>query len=150
MEFDWIVFQSGMNRAKSPLPQTQPTTSEIFRKKVSLTAAQIKAIGTTPIDIIPAQGVGTVISIISMTFRGNWGTVAFDSNTLDIGYDGGATWRVNGGFFVSFTANTISHQANYQSVAMLENTKMVVIGTDSVATGDSTVDVYITYEIITV
>jgi len=35
------------------------------------------------------------------------------------------------------------------NIDILENTKVVIDGTDSVATGDGTIDVYVTYEIIT-
>jgi hypothetical protein len=122
----------------------------VRKASVTLSAGQIKAIGTTPIEIIPAQGAGTVINVLSVTYNFNWGSVAFDSNVIDIGYNGGNTYTFNGFYNVSKTANSTETFQNTNSIVHSQNTAVEISGTDSVATGDSTIDVHLLYEIVTV
>lgn len=51
---------------------TTTTSSSVSVATVTLTAAQIKALYTTAIDIIPAQGAGTVIEVLGCTLYYNY------------------------------------------------------------------------------
>jgi hypothetical protein len=54
---------------------------------IPLTAAQINTIYTTPIQILPAQGAGTLIEVQSCTLDLKYGSAAFTSGgTVTIGY----------------------------------------------------------------
>jgi hypothetical protein len=123
--------------------------------KVSLTANQIKNLGTTPITAIPAQGVGTYIRVTSCDAFLNWNSVAFDGNIIYVGADGSTPYFELGSAFTNLTSQTADSNASGQTKIgnnlnfMAKNTAIVISGTDSVATGDSTIDVYITYEVIT-
>lgn len=128
----------------------------VYRTKVSLSAAQIKSLNSSPIDLIAATGAGTYIRVNQVDLWLNWGTVAFDSNFIQIKTDGATNNQVSfGNSFISSTANTNATGLPNTHIGAttdiyLSNTKVVITSNaDSVATGDSTVDVYITYEIIT-
>jgi hypothetical protein len=47
---------------------------------VTLTSAQLKALNTTPVQIIPAPGAGKVIALLGGFAQYNFGTVAYTSN----------------------------------------------------------------------
>lgn len=121
----------------------------IFTIKVSLTASEIKNIGTTPIDAIPAPSSGQYIKVLDSSWSLTWNSVAFDDNTLLLTYDGGSTISQSGTSFLNVTADKLKDAQSSSSYNILTNTKLIIDGTDSVATGDSTVDISITYEIIT-
>jgi hypothetical protein len=150
--------QQEVNQAiQSAIFNLQPETGQtsIKKVKVSLTAAQINNIGTTPIVAIASQGVGTVIDIINAKYKLNWGTVAFDSNTLFLQCVGASAGLGSQNFLplniLSETSNIFQKGAQAQSQVnnLIPNAAIEVIGKDSVAVGDSTIDIYITYEIIT-
>ncbi|MBV1952739.1 MAG: hypothetical protein KUG64_11170 [Cycloclasticus sp.] len=119
-------------------------------KKVSLTASQIKGIGTTPITAIASPGVGRYIKILSADAWLDWGSVAFDDNDLDLTTSGSASPQISlNNLLDSIVDVNRSKNNNGASDMYLENQGVQVTGVDSTATGDSTVDIYITYEIIT-
>jgi len=121
----------------------------IQKIKVTLSASQIENIGQGPVQLLPAAGVGTVINIISAGARLNFGTISFDDNTLDIA-DGSFGTATPGGF-LSATSDQIERLVrNLDSGGSLlaENSAVIASGTSSIATGDGTVDIYLTYEII--
>ena len=124
---------------------------DIKQIKVSLTASHVNNIGTTPQVAILKVGSGTVINVISAFAKLTWGSVAFDTNDLHIVTNGAA-----GNLFTctSFLDSVADNIKRFDAVAasdieLAEDTTIYLDGTDSVATGDSTVDVYITYEVIT-
>jgi hypothetical protein len=123
--------------------------NNVKKVKVSLTAANVNNIGTTPITAVAAQGAGTIINVIAATAFLNWGTVAFDNNSLDIEISGASTRQAYMSNFLNSSADTY-HKGllNSGNGTHIDNTALVITGTDSVATGDSTIDVYITYEVI--
>ncbi len=154
---DDVVVQARANHTGTQLASTisdfnsQVEAVSVRRVSLTLTASEIKAIGTTPIELIPAGGAGTVINVLSVVFRFNWNSVAFDANALDVKTSGAGTNIFNSAFTLDRTSNTTG-RATSVSVALddlIENIKIVIDGTDSVATGNSTVDVYAVYEVIT-
>lgn len=126
------------------------TTKKI---KYSLTASQINNLGTTPIDIIPAPGVGKIIEVVRAYAKLNWGSVAFNANYMYLG-NTIITDEANNSIYSEFLASTadkIKQISNYNSINSItvENAPLKLLGTDSVAVGDSTVDIYVTYTITT-
>jgi hypothetical protein len=119
--------------------------SNINKIKATLSAAQVNALGTTPVELIAAAGVGTIIKVVSGVARINFGTVAFDDNVLNI-VDGGFG---AGGGFLNATSTLIESLQTDGGYQLTDNGAITASGTDSVAVGDGTVDIYLTYEIIT-
>lgn len=118
--------------------------------KVHLTKEQVKTLGSSPVDAIANPGVGKIINIIKVFARLNWNSVPFDNNALIVARDGGNTQAALYGYlnnaFNNYRSFDISTGNNN---SMLSNEGIKITGTDSVSTGDSAVDVYITYQVIT-
>lgn len=171
MYFDWINIQSGLTQPPADLYTKEVTAgtgieidttdperpivslsgSNIVTEKVSLSAAQLKAVGTSPVVSIAAPGAGKYLRITNVDWHLTWGSVAFDNNAISANIIGGG----GAGFSVSsfldstadnFKSSTIPTPTDNDRV---ENAGIRIAGTDSAANGDSTVDAYITYEIIT-
>lgn len=128
--------------------------NEIKTIKVSLTAAQIKALPTTSITLIAAPGAGRMNQVISAIAKLNYGTVAFDqSSDLQIRADestGDASFITPS--LLNLTADSIiSFQDSAgESPNYVENNNIEIRkgGSDSTV-GDGTVDIYLTYRVIT-
>lgn len=137
---------------------TVALTSDIVhaQTKVSLTAAQILASDVTPITAISAQGTGTAINIVNATVRLNFNTTAFDGagSGLLIQTVGAATQQASINRFVINSASTTIIKSSISDSSttgqLVENADVELQWSGTVpTTGDGTLDVYITYEVIT-
>jgi hypothetical protein len=141
------LVQSLMN-TRSRLKTVEETSELNNSIKVSLTSEQLKNIGTTPIEVIPEPGVGKLIEVRSAFSKITFVSTAFDSNEILLSYkDGSSIWNHTTNF-LSATETKIE-TALLTDREIVENKAVQVTGTDSSATGDGTVDIYITYRIVT-
>lgn len=128
--------------------------SEVKTIKVSLTAAQIKALPTTSITLIAAPGAGRMNQVISAIAKLNYGTVAFDqSSDLQIRADestGDPSFITPS--LLNLTADSIISFQDSEGASpnYVENNNIKIRkgGSDSTV-GDGTVDIYLTYRVIT-
>ena len=136
---------------------TKSITGEgfILNTKVSLTAAQIKTINSVPIEVIPTAGAGRAIEVISAFLRFNYGTVTFDASLAYLlslyTLTSSTTQFSTGNNILSRTSSTIQTFDKDGSTAnqLVENQPIYVNGGDDSTVGDSTIDLYINYRIIT-
>ena len=126
-----------------------------LHKKVSLTASQIKTISTVPISLIDAPGVGKAIEVVSAFLRFNYGTVTFDASfsyevSLYADTAGGRQYSTANNILnrTSDTMQTFDKDAS-TAAQLLENKAIFIDGGDDSTVGDSTMDIYINYRIIT-
>lgn len=125
--------------------------TKITTLKVSVSAAQIRSGFTTPVSLIGSPGPGKAMSIISALARFNFGTTGFDAGTLGrlalTGADNAMfELPINGtvSTFQSMDRSVVSGNITIVEDANIE------FRTDADSTlGDSTIDFYITYSIIT-
>jgi hypothetical protein len=125
----------------------------IYTKKVSLTSAQILTLGTTAITAIPLV-TGKTIRIISASAKLNYNSTAYGATT-NIFFSTGANSQYMFCDILNATATTHRYFINTGlsgavGTELLDATA-VLIGTSGVnpTLGNSTIDLYITYELIT-
>lgn len=125
-------------------------TGGTYNTKVSLTSAQIKSLGVTPVSVIASPGSGKYIRIINADAWFTSGLTPFDNNTVDLVTEGLSVPQVSFVGLISSVMNTNKMVVpNNTDDAILENKGVQIEGFNSTATGDGTLDIYITYQIIT-
>ena len=125
----------------------------IFSKKVTLTSAQILALNTTPITLIPAQGIGTTIQLLSYVARLNYGTTAYATNTTLVLEVGNIDVH-NDGVILPKTADTLEQVgisgAPFENGATSVNAPLqATVSGGNPTAGDSILDLYLNYIVIT-
>jgi hypothetical protein len=125
--------------------------------KVSLSSAQILDSNTTPIELIAAPGAGLAIIPISVVVKYTYITAAYATNTspsiffdtLDIEDNN----FIDLGSMLTQTANKsaikIVQSANGENSVIANKALMWAIETGNPTAGDGTIDLYITYQVIT-
>jgi hypothetical protein len=123
--------------------------SAVLTAKVSLTSAQILALYDTPVELIAAPGAGKVIQLIANASRLNYGSADYlisgsnPSLQNPTGNSQGLISTLNSPVSVIFSETLTP-------TTMIANEAMnLYIDTANPTTGDSTLDIYLTYRIIT-
>lgn len=124
--------------------------------KVSLTSADILALNTTVFTLIPAQGAGTIINVLKVWYSYNYNTTAYAGG-------GFLTVKFNNAFGVTISGNTggvLSAGSNIIGMPSMsvpggtgtigfDNAPVILYNTAAQTLGDGTLDVYLTYDVIT-
>lgn len=118
--------------------------------KVSLTASQILTANSAPVEVIPAPGAGKIISVVSALCKFNFGTTAFDGVTLaDLIHATATSASVSTGDIGGGVSTFGAMSPGYGGIQLVENQALLFKADGDSTVGDSTVDLYITYSVIT-
>jgi hypothetical protein len=132
-------------------------TGEAFTTvKVSISSAEILAMGVTPVQLLPAPGAGKTYLIGEVIVRYNAVTTAYATNTtLRVIYAGATVPIATNGVLLTSTVTRVGYLApspttgtsniHYAVNAALQAT----VQTGNPTAGDGTIDIYITYKTIT-
>jgi len=123
---------------------------------VPITAEQVKDMGNTPVVLLSAQGVGTVINPIAITLNFQFGTSTFDSSQYSLSSAGASrsafesTVSIGGSNGSKFYK--LPQKSNFDSQTMLvENDDLLLLSNlFGTINGDGTLTAYLTYEILSV
>ncbi len=127
--------------------------------KLSLSSAQILALNGTPITLVAAPGSGKTIVPISVIGRMNFLTAAYATNLqLQVKYSAGAdALFVNSTLLAATSGNPIQPLFPVAAGSVTGNDNeyianadlLITVGTGNPATGAGTLDLYITYAVVT-
>jgi len=129
-------------------------------KQASLTipSADVLQLNTTPLTIVPAQGVGTAIEVLSACVSIDYGTTPYATNVgLSLRCDDGGSVEPQVISLTALNASTSSIRklavdSTFAAAdsQILENIPLeVYVPTGNPTAGDSDITVYVTYRVIT-
>lgn len=122
--------------------------------KVTLTTAQVLALNTTPVQLVAAPGVNYAILVLKSSARLNYNTIPYATNlVLGIGHPTASVSQetITGllGASIIKTQNGLSIGSSATETQLIENAAVnvnVLVGNPTA--GNSSVDIYLTYRII--
>jgi hypothetical protein len=121
--------------------------------KVTLTSAQILALNTTPITLIPAQGANTYIEVLACVAYLKFNSAAYTgANAANITYTNAAGAAATGTLASSFLDSSSSAAAKVipAAVTPVVNSPIVIsVGTANPAAGNSTITLDLFYRVVT-
>jgi hypothetical protein len=159
--YNTIVFDSSGNtyqvEFEAATHQANDNNGCICVKEASLTipSADVLTLNSTPIDIVPAQGVGTAIEVISASVKIDFNTTAYATNTVIMLITDTATSQQSNAN-INATSNQIGKFRNTEVgspslTQLIENKALnVFVDTGNPTAGDSDITVYVTYRVITI
>jgi len=123
--------------------------SSVYTVKVSVSSAEILALNATPKSLISAPGAGKMVVPLAVSFRLNFVSVAYTTN-LNLRLRMNGTLTQNAGILgLGATAYSLQPLAGGVFSTDITNTALTLdIATGEALAGDSTLDVYITYCIV--
>lgn len=121
--------------------------------KATLSSAQILNSFTTNIQLIAAPGAGKFIDVHSIVIKYNYVTSQYATNTSANIYIGNSNYTVCNNININFSENTLEKLAMIDNIAPLSDVANKALIYEAITgnptAGDGTIDVYITYQIIT-
>ncbi len=126
--------------------------SGVFTVKVSLSSAEILALATTPKVLVAAQGAGTLIRPLAITFNLTYVSTTYTGGAMRIYYSTGGSFLVSNSTYTNGSSvpyyGTISNTVALATGAI--NDDLIMDAASAVSVGDGTLDVYITYAVISI
>lgn len=129
-------------------------SSSTKQVKVSLSQAQILTLGTNPVTLVPAQGAGKVIFPVSVVMNYKFGTLAYSTSVNVLITSPSSPTSILRTGILGFTANVCTFDTPINSGASNPLTPneplQISTGSSNPTVGDSTLDVYVTYYILSI
>jgi hypothetical protein len=159
--YNTIVFDSSGDtyqvEFEAATHQANDNNGCICIKEASLTipSADVLTLNSTPIEIVPAQGVGTAIEVLSASMKMVYNSVAYATNTnITIAASGATEYQYEfGSIPLASTSNVFATtQGNDDTIDNIIENDSIVVSTDTgnPTAGDSEITVYVVYRVITI
>ena len=128
-------------------------TTETRHAKVSITSAELLALNTTAKELVAAPGVGKVIIVESIAYRYNFNTSAYTTvQSLNFTQGGSVLAQISSPE-LSATASYMKYKPvvtqGTPTNQITENVSLQIQAGSEVTAGDGTMDIYLTYKIVT-
>jgi hypothetical protein len=130
------------------------STMSVKQVKVSLSSAQILTLGSVPVTLVAAQGAGKVIIPVSVVMNYNFVTSAYSTVTNLFITSSSSPTSITRSGVLAFVSDACTFDAPINSGAsnaLTGNEALTITTTGGNPTGgDSTLDVYVSYIVITI
>lgn len=152
--FYQIFDQFGQLASNVIVPSANLDPQVIQYLKVTLTAAQVKALHGTPVTLIAAPGAGKFIQLIDALIYLNFNTTGYAAGSAVNIVDGGATVATTTAALIN-TGSAIAIQPGFplvgttNSVGTGNSALTITAASSEFTTGDSPVDVHLWYAVVT-
>lgn len=128
------------------MARTTTTTNGLTTVSTYIPNADVLTLGTIPVVIVPAQGVNTIIDVISVVGAVRNVSIPFATHTnLDI-KEGGVLWSGNNVLSSAVSVAKILNQNGGATLAPNTDLTVDVTGGDPTA-GDGDLYIYVTYQV---
>jgi hypothetical protein len=123
--------------------------------KLTIATADVLTLNSTPLTIVAAQGVGTVIQVISASVKIDFNTTPYATNIQLQIISSGSVKAQHSQNVLDASVSTVRFLAEQAATVatdtqLLENADLqVAVRTGNPTAGDSDITVYVTYRIIT-
>lgn len=119
--------------------------------KVTISSAEILDLNTTPKELIPAPGAGKVIQVLSILSNYTYGTVTYATATdLEYLYGAATTSTYTDATSLASTVNLLAYPTAEPPGEVYSNSNLNLhVQSANPTAGDGTLDIYITYKIVT-
>lgn len=122
---------------------------------VTLTSAQILALFSTPITLIPAPGANKYISIDEILAKNTFNSVAYTgANALEVRYTDGSGQKLTGDLasaFIDAAATRVDKAVGAATAVAVANAAVVAaVPTANPAAGNGTITLDILYRVVTI
>ena len=143
-QYTWLYYDVGSEVWRALITKHDSgglaSSNFVFQEQTIITDAQIRALGGTPITIIPSPGSGLLAIPATITIEKDTSAGAYASNpSLLVRYSGIATNLTNAAYALSFTSTTdatATHTASYDLLnATPSNTAIVLTHAAAEITG---------------
>ena len=128
--------------------------SSVKQVKVSLSSAQILTLGSVPVTLVPAQGAGKVIIPVSVVLDYNFVTSGYSTNTNVFIASASSPTSITRTGVLAFVGDACTFDTPINSGAsnaLTGNESLQIsTGAGDPTGGDSTLDVYVNYIVVTI
>lgn len=123
-------------------------TGVINKVKVTISPLDFRNISSNPIELIPAQGAGTVVNVIGVTAFLDYNSAAFNfTGEIYLRVGNNPSWSMNNTDINVVADNYISFKPPTQTSSSVSNSPVVITSSANSLGGDSDVTIIVTYTV---
>tara|TARA_R100001163_G_C4982600_1_gene138170 strand:- start:220 stop:741 length:522 start_codon:yes stop_codon:yes gene_type:complete len=125
------------------------STQNYYEVTVLLTSAQILALNTTPVTLLPALGTSQCYKLLDVSTYLNYGTATYNSGgaDIDIANSSATMCTIKNNLYVDVASDTVASHMVQTSICEL-GSKLSATISQAITTGDGSLSIKLRYQIL--